>query len=75
LWNAAGVAFYEHLFDYPPYSERVIPWWSARIVFTQWQLWEAMGAPPEWARLQPRLAEKRSAGEREVEAARRTGGN
>jgi hypothetical protein len=25
LWNAAGVAFYEHLFDYPDYSERIIP--------------------------------------------------
>ena len=30
LWNAAGVAFYEHVFDEPQYSDRVIPWLSPR---------------------------------------------
>ena len=39
LWNAAGVAFYEHLFDYPEYSERVIPWLSPRVVYYHWSLW------------------------------------
>jgi hypothetical protein len=73
LWNAAGVAFYEHLFDYPQYSERVIPWLSPRIVFTHWQLWEAMVDPAEWSRLRSLLEGKRRAGEREAEAARSDG--
>jgi hypothetical protein len=70
LWNPAGVAFYEHLFDYPQYSEQVIPWLSPHVVFTHWQLWEAMVAPTEWARVRPLLDGKRIAGEREAEAMR-----
>ena len=65
LWNAAGVAFYEHLFDYPEYSERAVPWLSPRVVFMHWELWEAMVATEEWARVSPLLEAKRSAGERE----------
>ena len=64
LWNAAGVAFYEHLFDYPAYSERVIPWLSPRVVSTHWGLWEAMVSPDEWARVRPLLEGKRAAHKR-----------
>lgn len=66
LWNAAGVAFYEHLFDYPAYSERVVPWLSPGVVYTHWGLWEAMVSPTEWARVAPWLESKRAAGERQA---------
>ena len=66
LWNAAGVAFYEHLFDYPAYSERVVPWLSPRVVYTHWGLWEAMVDPTEWARVAPLLEAKRAAGEQQA---------
>jgi hypothetical protein len=66
LWNAAGVAFYEHLFDYPEYSDRVIPWLSASVVYTHWHLWEAMVSSDEWARVRPLLEGKRAAREREA---------
>jgi hypothetical protein len=29
IWNAAGVAFYEHLFDHGEAPERILPWISA----------------------------------------------
>jgi hypothetical protein len=65
LWNAAGVSFYEHLFDYPAYSARVIPWLSPLVVYTHWSLWEAMAPPGEWAWVGPLLEDKRRAGEQE----------
>src|SRR5262249_30412834 len=55
LWNAAGVAFYEHLFDYPAYSERMVPWLSPAVVYAHWRLWEAMVSRAEWARVAPWL--------------------
>ena len=66
LWDAAGVAFYEHLFDYPAYSERVVPWLSPRLVHNPWRLWEAIVAPAEWARIALWLKDKRAAGERQA---------
>lgn len=33
VWNAAGVSFYEHLFDLPDAARRVIPRLSPFIVF------------------------------------------
>jgi hypothetical protein len=59
LWNAAGVAFYEHLFDYPEYAERVIPWLSPGVVYQHWDLWEGMVSPEEWARVRALLEGKR----------------
>lgn len=70
LWNPAGVSFYEHLFDYPDYSERVISWLSPFVVFAHWELWEAMVAPAEWARVSPLLRQKRAQGEGEFLATR-----
>jgi hypothetical protein len=69
LWNAAGVAFYEHLFDYPAYSERMVPWLSPRVVYQHWGLWEAMVPPAEWARVSLWLEAKRASG---AQHARRT---
>lgn len=40
LWNAAGVAFYEHLFDDRRYWQKVIPWLSPRVIAECWSLWE-----------------------------------
>jgi hypothetical protein len=71
LWNAAGVAFYEHLFDDPAYSDRVIPWLSPFVVFTHWGLWEALVSPDEWARVSVLLEKKRTAGECEADANQR----
>jgi hypothetical protein len=65
LWNPAGVSFYEHLFDYPAYSERVIPWLSLFVVHAHWALWEAMVAPSEWARVSPLLKQARVQGEQQ----------
>lgn len=70
LWNAAGVAFYEHLFDYPKYSEQIVPWLSPRVVYSHWGLWEAMVAPGEWRRVAPLLETKRAAGERQANRSR-----
>src|SRR5437764_3802833 len=41
LSNAAGVAFYEHLFDDRRYGKQVIPWLAPGILDTCWPLWEA----------------------------------
>ena len=71
LWNSAGVAFYEHLFDRPAYSERVVKWLSPRVVYTHWELWEYMVSRAEWARVAPWLEEKRAVGERQVRLAKR----
>jgi hypothetical protein len=68
LWNPAGVAFYEHLFDYPAYSDRVLPWLSPFAVFTHWDLWGVMTPDDEWARVKPLLEGKRVAGERAYHA-------
>jgi hypothetical protein len=59
LWNAAGVAFYEHLFDYPSYSEYLVRWLSPKIVSMHWDLWEATQSAEEWSRVSPLLAAKR----------------
>jgi hypothetical protein len=40
LWNAAGVAFYEHLFDERKYWVEVIPWLSPSVIADCWSLWE-----------------------------------
>jgi hypothetical protein len=41
LWNAAGVAFYEHLFDCRKHWKRVVPWLSPTVIDECWPLWEA----------------------------------
>lgn len=69
LSNAAGVAFYEHLFDIPGYDEQIVPWLSPQVVYAHWQLWKAVLFQSEWTRVRPLLTVKREEGER---AARRS---
>jgi hypothetical protein len=41
LWNPAGVAFYEHLFDsHPSLWPEFVRWLSPRVVEGCWGLWE-----------------------------------
>lgn len=41
LRNAAGVSFYEHLFDSWDVREDVVRWLDAEVVQECWELWEA----------------------------------
>jgi len=41
FWNAAGVSFYEHLFDRREDWEQVVPWLSPFVIENCWGLWEA----------------------------------
>jgi hypothetical protein len=47
LRNAAGVTFYEHLFDEPWMRPLVVPWLSRSVIEEVRQLWEARLAPAE----------------------------
>jgi hypothetical protein len=41
LWNAAGVAFYEHLFDSgQPLWGEIVRWLSPNVIEGVWGLWE-----------------------------------
>lgn len=41
MWNAAGVAFYEHLFDdHPSLWPEVVEWLSPLVIKGCWGLWE-----------------------------------
>ena len=59
MWNAAGVAFYEHLFDdhQPPWAE-IVQWLSPRVIEDCWGLWEWRLAEGELSKLK-RLIEHR----------------
>lgn len=42
MWNAAGVAFYEHLFDsHRSLWNQFVQWLSPQIVEGCWRLWES----------------------------------
>ena len=52
LWNAAGVCFYEHLFDMSKHDwPKIIPWLSPTVIHACWSLWEARLDPPELEKL------------------------
>ncbi len=40
LWNAAGVAFFEHVFDRWNRRHSVVPWISPEMISNHWGLWE-----------------------------------
>lgn len=40
LWNAAGVSFYEHIFDEWKYRQKVIAWLSPLVITSYKALWE-----------------------------------
>lgn len=59
LWNAAGVAFYEHVFDdsrslWP----EVVKWLSPQVVTGCWGLWEWRLSAEELAEVRRLLAER-----------------
>ncbi|MFY9550333.1 MAG: hypothetical protein WAU32_04220 [Thermoanaerobaculia bacterium] len=41
LWNAAGVAFFEHAFDRWNQRHLVVPWLSPQVIADSWPLWES----------------------------------
>lgn len=58
LWNPAGVAFYEHLFDKPEYMEAVLPWLSPKVIQNVMPLWELMVSEVELIRLNSMIASR-----------------
>jgi len=60
LWNAAGVAFYEHLFDsHPSLWHEVVEWLSPSVVEGCWGLWEFRLSSQDLAEVRRLLAECR----------------
>ncbi len=51
LWNAAGVGFYEHVFDEPNIRERVAPWLPDDVRANHGGLWESRLEPADYARV------------------------
>jgi hypothetical protein len=51
LWNSAGVAFYEHLFDEEALWLEVIPWLSPNVIAQVGGLWELMLKPDKYRKL------------------------
>ncbi len=56
LWNPAGVAFYEHVFDEPRLSEAVAGWLPADIRAKHLGLWEARLEAEAFAQVRKVLA-------------------
>jgi hypothetical protein len=60
IWNAAGVAFYEHLFDsHPRLWPEFVRWLSPRVVEGCWGLWERRLSAGELAEVQALVTECR----------------
>ena len=57
LWNAAGVSFYEHLFDRRDQWRAVAPWLSDRMIKDCWGLWELRLSAGELGKLRALLAQ------------------
>ena len=51
LWNAAGVSFYEHLFDAWSDRELILPWLSPEALRDSMPLWQARLNPAQLAEL------------------------
>ncbi len=59
LWKAAGVAFYEHVFDRWNQRRLVVPWLSPQIIADSWGLWEMRLNPAQLAELRHLFANRR----------------
>lgn len=57
MWNAAGVAFYEHLFDEARTWGQVIPWLPPQVLEGCWGLWEFRLSQEETTELRERIAD------------------
>ena len=64
LWNAAGVSFYEHLFEGQDTIERVVPWLSGYVIRKHWDLWEVW-YEDRWEEIRPHLERRLDAAERD----------
>jgi len=56
LWNATGVAFYEHVFDRWNQRHMVVPWLSPQVIADSWNLWEMRLNPSQLAELRQLFA-------------------
>ena len=56
LWNSAGVAFYEHLFDERSLWDQIVPWLSTEVISQVQGLWEMMLPREEYQELTKVLA-------------------
>jgi hypothetical protein len=60
LWNAAGVAFYEHIFDVAESMwGEIVPWIPPNVKRDCWSIWELQLAPEKVARLRELLLRRR----------------
>jgi hypothetical protein len=59
LWNAAGVAFYEHVFDRWNQRLTVVPWLSPQVIADSWTLWEMRLNPSQLVELRQLFADRR----------------
>ena len=59
LWNAAGVAFFEHVFDRWNQRQLVVPWISPQIIANHWGLWERRLNEVQLAELRQLFANRR----------------
>ena len=59
IWNAAGVSFYEHLFDRRTDWQRVLPWVSEEVIRNCWGLWEWRLTKDELDTLRKMIAKRR----------------
>ena len=57
LWNAAGVAFYEHLFESERDVDRVLPFLSAYAIRKHWDLW-AVWYEDRWPAIRGKLEQR-----------------
>ncbi len=60
LWNAAGVCFYEHLFDGTnwPYRGEVVKWLSPRMIADCWGLWKAWLPAEKFAEVERLISQR-----------------
>ena len=59
LWNATGVAFYEHLFDRRNQRQKVVPWLSPQVISDHWSRRELRLNPAQLAELHQLFADRR----------------
>ena len=59
LWNAAGVSFYEHLFDVWEDRQQVVPCSSPSVIANHWSLWEWRLSPERLAELGKLLKQRK----------------
>ena len=73
MWNAAGVGFYEHLFDsHRSQWAEMVQWLSPRVVNGCWGLWEWRLSVEELEEVKSLLAKRRETRYREARLSNRS---